>query len=225
MDQKDLIAEVAKRLEWTEEKVSDIVEIIIEAVGTELKMNNPVVIDDMGTLKTDIQSEYILVKGEPKERYLMPPSIEVIFEPSSRGDDGNSAVVDFTIDEALYKEMNSSFSPFEPTLLGEGVSFPDIPEFVDEEESENDVLDAPATQVEIYEPEEPEEKESIEQVETAPVSEAIVSDLEENSTESPPHFHREPITRKRRSPVWIPIAGGIAIVVASLFFFKEDRSG
>ncbi len=203
MTHRDFIAEVAKRLEWPEEKISGVIETILEVVSTELKMNSPVIIDDFGTLKIDIQPEYILVNPETKERYLMPPAVEVIFEVPSQENGENLSFVDFTLDEILYNEVNSSFSHFEPTPLDEDVGFPGIPEIVfGEQEAENEIAEPPLSQ---------EEQNAL---------------PEEISSVEPPHSrsHRRMRSNKRTSPVWIPIAGGIAIVVASLFFFKGDRN-
>ncbi|WP_298646116.1 HU family DNA-binding protein [uncultured Proteiniphilum sp.] len=259
MTHDDLIAEVAKRLEWPEEKVTGLIETILEVVSTELKMNNAVVIDDFGTLKTGIQPEYILVNPKTKERHLMPPAVEVVFEALCELDENDPArYCDFTPDEGLYNDMNNSFSQFEPTLLNESVQFPDIPEIVagePEEESRTPEYQHPQEE-ESYSPghtsppeASPEsgipaeiEWEGFEAVaeESEPaVPPEITGPLEfavqTKSTgrtalagmkESPPQYRssrRGARSNKRTSPVWIPIAGGIAIIVASLFFFKGDR--
>lgn len=220
MTHEDFIAEVAKRLEWPEEKTAGIIEAILEVVSTELKMNNPVVIDDFGTLKTDIQPEYILLDPETKERYLMPPSIEVVFEALFQENEETPLLrTGFTPDEALYNDVNSSFTQFEPTPLNEGVQFPGIPEIIAEEpEEEREVLEYPY----------PQEEETLlsehrSQPGESPETGIPVKEVE--SEESPPRYRssRRGLRRnKRTSSVWIPIAGGIAIVVASLFFFKGD---
>lgn len=254
MTHKDFIDEVAKRLGWPKDKTSGIIETIIEVVGTELKMNNPVVIDSFGTLKTDIQAEYILVNPETQERHLMPPAIEIVFEAFSQENGGNSLPATcFTPDEALYIEVNSSFAQFEPTPLNEGVQFPGIPEIVvGEQETEDETPALPLLQEEQdVLPEEisrAEPEPEVEEVEietetettelTYPQDEEIL--LSEDMPQSEPEEVERPVVPKKQSPprsrsrrglrtnkrtssVWIPISGGIAIVVASLFFFKGDR--
>ena len=239
MTHKDFIAEVARRLKWTDEKTSGIIETIIEVVSIELKMNNPVAIDDFGTLKTDIQPEYILVNPETKERLLMPPAVEIIFEAfSQENDESLLSYAGFTPDEVFYNEVNNSFSQFEPTPLNEDSQFPGIPEIVAgdfEEESdvielpdlpeESDVIELPdlpgESVVEDETPEVPPEKIQYEKI-----------PHQEFPTPLTPVFPPGPRSRSRRerrsnkrvSSVWIPIAGGVAIVVASLFFFKGDRN-
>ncbi|MEA5130092.1 MAG: HU family DNA-binding protein [Proteiniphilum sp.] len=227
MTHKDFIAEVAKRLEWTDEKTCGVIETIIEVVSAELKMNNPVAIDDFGTLKTDIQPEYILVNPETKERLLMPPAVEIIFEAFSQENDENLLFyAGFTPDEVFYNEVNNSFSQFEPTPLNEGIQFPGIPEIVAEDfEEESDIIelsDLPEESVVGDEtPEVPHEKIQYEKI-----------PHQESPTPLTPVFppglrsrgERERRSNKRVSSVWIPIAGGVAIIVASLFFFKGDRN-
>jgi nucleoid DNA-binding protein len=141
MTYEDFIAEVARRLEWPDEKTSGIIETILEVVSAELKMNNSVILDNFGTLKTDIQPEYILVNPETKERHLMPPAVEIVFEAFSQENGENSlSYAGFTPDETLYNEVNSSFSQFEPTPLNEGVQSPGIPEIVvGEQETEYEI--------------------------------------------------------------------------------------
>lgn len=273
MTHEELVAGVAKRLEWPEEKISDIIRAILEVVSAELKMNNTVVIDDFGTLKTDIQPEYILVDTETGDRYLMPPAMEVIFESLfQESEDSTLLPAFFTLDEVLYNEINNSFSQFEPTLLNEGVQFPGIPEIVvgkQETEDETPELSLsvnlqsekdteygiPGEEMESVEFKE--EMESVESVEfevTAEEAEIVdppeitePSEITEpekisgrielfarvepvDAKESPPgsRSHRQMRNNKRTSSIWIPIAGGIAIVMASLFFFKgtpDKQSG
>lgn len=238
MTHDDFIAKVAKRLEWSDKKISGIVENILEVVSAELKMNNPVVIDDFGTLKTDIQPEYILLNPKTKERHLMPPAVEVIFEPLFGNEEDSLLYPTFTPDEVLHNDVNSSFSQFEPTLLNEGVQFPGIPEIVVDdveegnatpellhqqeevvEEIESTVLpeiEQPAEEIEI--PESAEPIEPIKQLEP-------VGQIEPVFPESPHRYsssRRRVKSNKKTPSVWIPIAGGIAIIVASLFFFKGD---
>lgn len=215
MTYQDLIVEVTKRLEWPEEKISAVIGTIWEIVSGELKMSNPVIIDHFGTLKTDIQPEYILVDLEVKERYLMPPSVEIVFEDHS-ADKGEDSVVPvgFIPDDTLYHEVNSSFSHFEPTLLNEGVQFPDIQEVIIEEELEDRSPEPLSIEVEPIEDE---------PILLQEAEEPVVSEKPEHS---PPRFRsrRGKKNNKKVASVWIPIVGGVAIVVAVLFFFKGEEN-
>lgn len=205
---EEFIAEVARRLEWPEEKVVGFIQTILDVVSAELKMNNSVVLDDFGTLKTDIQPEYILVDPETKERFLMPPAVEIIFEGLSLENEAESfPTTNFIAAEELHNEINSSFSPFEPTPLDEGLMFPGIPELeVGEQEKDDDAEVSVGDNVEDG---------------------TGVEDEKDEKLSSPPRRSRsrQGLRRNKKTlSVWIPIAGGIAIVVASLFFFKGDRS-
>jgi nucleoid DNA-binding protein len=194
---EEFITEVAGSLEWTEEKTAGAVEAILEVMTAELKMNNQVVIAGFGTLKTDIRPEYILVNRETEERRLMPPATEVVFEASFQGE--------FTPDEALYDELNNSFAPFEPTPLHKGVQLPGISEVVAEEPEQKAPVVAPPPVVEYR---------------TVP------------ETPAPPEYFEQagPVagkskSGKRISPLWIPVAGGVAIIIAAFFFSRGKEAG
>lgn len=222
MTHVEFIAEVAKRLEWAEENTTGIIETILDIISAELKLNNPVLIDEFGSLKSGVEPEYILVDPETKDRYLMPPAIEVFFEAFFRANEDNPFLQTvFLPDETLYNDLNLSFSQFEPTLLNEGVQFPGVPEMIVEEpEEEIETAGYTDTQKENIEiPAQPhsQQKEATEH----PPQEDLLS--VEHSTMLDEHGVGEPEKRKRIPAVWIPIAGGIAIMVASLFFFKGEE--
>jgi nucleoid DNA-binding protein len=238
MTTEDLIAKLALRLEWTNAVVSEALKVVIEVLKSELLENNSVTIDDFGDFSTVKQSEYILIDRETKERYLMPPAVEVVFESPAVKPDGGTTSLElcFTPDEELKESVNSYFAFFEPTLLNEGVEFPGIPKVIAEENQEiepderiKDIKQA--GQVENDEqPEQVEqivEQEFVEQVEQA---EPKIPDGAEK-TERPQRtkssgpeekwYHRpdrKSAKRKRPSALWIPIMGGVAIAVAAYIF-------
>ncbi|RNC66967.1 HU family DNA-binding protein [Proteiniphilum sp. X52] len=234
MTHEDFIAEVARRLEWPEEKISGVIETILEVVSTELKMNNPVILDDFGSLKTDIQPEYILVNPETKERHLMPPAVEIVFEAFFHENGENTLFyAGFTPDETLYDEVNSSFSQFEPTPLNEGVEFPGILEIVvGEQETDDKIPESSLSREEqnvlpgeISHPELEVETPVVPNESQRRIASVEVTEPDKSPEQSPPRYrsHRGLRNNKRTSSVWIPIAGGIAIVVASLFFSKGNK--
>lgn len=140
MIREELVEKVAKRLEWSQEKTSDIIDTITNIIKAELKINNPVNIDDFGVFETEIQPEYILVDPESHDRYLMPPSVDVVLKTVSQQDKGGySFNAGFSADETLYTDVNSSFSSFEPSLLNKGVQFPGIIEIIAEDPKEENV--------------------------------------------------------------------------------------
>lgn len=234
MTHKDFITKVAEQLEWPEEKISGFMETFIEAVSAELKMNNPVVMEGFGTLKTDIRPEYILLDQETNERYLMPPDVEIIFDALPQENEENMlSHAGFTPDEALYNEVNSSFSQFEPTRLNEDAHFPGIPEIVagnfEEETDTADLPDTVVSSVSSVSSDLPGLSDLPEESVTGDAPEVLHEKIQHPvfppGSRSRSRSRRELRSNKRTSSVWIPIAGGVAIVVASLFFFKGNRDG
>lgn len=270
MTREDLVSRLSERLGWAEPSTAKVLEALIDTVVEELLAGNRIDISDFGLFQTRKQSEYILVDREANERYLMPPSLEVVFEAATitaaLGSGDNP--VRFLPDESLEKEVNSSFALFEPTLLNEGVQFPGMAEVhTNQLEEESEARDPEEEGVEIplavenlpaheesvaeEEPvveEEPGELETrrIEKIESEivegpsaeeqlpaedppveeqpPVEEPKKEPAEESQPAPPlrPPVRRKP---KKRSPVWIPVAGGAAIALAVLFFFKATRTG
>lgn len=78
--------------------------------------------------------EYILIEAEAGERYLMPPSVEVVFEAAIMASNPETVEVGnalhFIPDASFEEEANSPFALFEPTLVNEGVHFPGLTEVV-----------------------------------------------------------------------------------------------
>lgn len=272
MTREDLISRLSERLGWAEPSTAKALEALIDTVVEELLAGNRVDISGFGLFQTRKQSEYILVDRETNERYLMPPSLEVVFEAAGVASDPalTSNIPRFIPDESLEKEVNSSFALFEPTLLNEGVQFPGMVEvYTDQLVEEGEALDPEEEEAELPRVEPVEEKilipgepaveevpsaveEVPEELETFPaekIEDEIGKEppLEEPSVEEPPAEElpmeepreepeknpqpapalRGPVRRrpKKKSPVWIPVAGGVAIALAVLFFFNPALPG
>ncbi len=282
MTREDLISRLSERLGWAEPSTAKALEALIDTVVEELLAGNRVDISDFGLFQTRKQSEYILVDRETNERYLMPPSLEVVFEAAGVASDPalTSNIPRFIPDESLEKEVNSSFALFEPTLLNEGVQFPGMVEvYTDQLVEEGEARDPEEEEAELPRVEPVEEKilipgepaveevpsaveEVPEELETFPaekIEDEIGKEppLEEPSVEVPPSEEppveeppveeppmeepreepedkpqpapvlRGPVRRrpKKKSPVWIPVAGGVAIALAVLFFFNPALPG
>lgn len=141
MTREDLIFYLSEHLGWTELNTTKAVEAFLDTVVEELIAGNRVDIGGFGLFQARKQSEYILVKREENERYLMPPSIEIVFEAAEAVDVPDTSdtpgflrdTIRFIPDESIEKEVNSSFMLFEPTLLNEGVQFPGLLEVYDDE--------------------------------------------------------------------------------------------
>ncbi len=235
MTHNDFITEVARQLGWTEDKTSKIIDTFLEIVRDELKMNNPVVFDDFAVLNTDIQPEYIRVDREKNERYLIPPTVTVVLEtifPESEED--VLPLVDFVPDENLYNEINGSFSQFEPTLLNEDMQFPGISEIIvgeletDEESAKLQYSQKKESLLSeyIYELIKEEDTKVLESSGQKTLVEGSIIKKKIETTEFPPpkHSPRRLLRNRKTSPIWIPIAGGIVIIMASLFFFKGNKN-
>lgn len=242
MTHEDLVQRLAGQLGWSDMAVSDALDAIIAVLKTELAANNPVDLDDFGKFSTPKQPEYILTDRQTNDRYLMPPAVEVLFE--------SSADLFFMPEDSLNESVNSAFSFFEPTPLYEGVALPGVPEVIaggdeeDEEEVEKttEETDEAEKEAEVVAEEIGREVAEAEK-ETAIAAEEIkketteVEKVTEETGEAKKDITEagkktEKITgeidtkmkivrdHKPYPPLWIPIAGGVALALAALFFFR-----
>lgn len=81
MTHKDLIAELAQRLNWTQSKVSDVLDATVVQLNEKLSENVQITVPDFGTFETRTKSERISVNPQTQERYLVPPKIVAVFKP------------------------------------------------------------------------------------------------------------------------------------------------
>lgn len=81
MTNKELIAELAKRLEWTQAQTSKILEDAVNIVNTNLASSNSVNIQGFGSFETKKKQERISVNPVSKQRFLVPPKITAAFRP------------------------------------------------------------------------------------------------------------------------------------------------
>ena len=229
MTHEDLISHLAQQLGWSNDTVSASLDALIAVLKSELDDNKTVTIDDFGRFLVRNYPEYILRDGETNERYLMPPSLEVEFEGevSLTGEDTLPPPLCFTPDDALNDFVNSAFSPFEPVLINEGADFPGLQEVLDKEVDEevdeemdevvDEVLDAKKQEVED-ENITPQHAVAEEREETLQVEEPKPVEVVKDRSNPPPLRRKK--KGKKSSSVWIPIAGGMAVALAVLFFFR-----
>lgn len=258
MTREDLISYLSEHLVWPESDTTKAVEAFLDTIVEELMAGNRVDIGGFGLFQARKHSEYILVDGETNERYLMPPSLEIIFEAAMVTSDHVSAqdVMLFFPDESLEKEANSPFALFEPTLINEEVQFPGIlevyaderkdentemqqavieeePEKAPEEKPENEGVrtsEAEIPRAVIPEAEIPEEEVPGAEIQEVEVPEAVSTGKPKKDTEK--SIENEPVPkaavsvkkRQKRSSIWMPVIGGVAIALAVLFFFKATRT-
>ncbi len=160
MTLQELISIVAEQIQISEDRTTEVVDVIIKAISDDLLEDGLVVIEGFGAFKTQKRAEYILLNSTTGERMLMPPEIEIVFESylsqslaqgadMDSGDNHLAVEVEneplamlFEPDTSLRNSINSAFINFEPTLLNEGVEIPGIKVISDApEEEETDVAE------------------------------------------------------------------------------------
>lgn len=216
MTQEDLIQKIAEKLEWSETKSADVINDIVELLIKELSDNNEVILDEFGAFTIEKKSEFISVNPDTGERYLMPPSIVLLFESHLVETIPN---FNFEVEESLKKNINSAFRNFEPTLLNESVTLESIDEVIEisqVEINEEDIsTDTNVVCSEEIIPESPDEiiPESSSGIVPETSNDTINVDVGKKGSKH---------SAKRNSSILIPIMGGAILVIASLFFFKRN---
>ncbi|MDD3333205.1 MAG: hypothetical protein PHY68_03330 [Proteiniphilum sp.] len=169
-------------------------------------------------------------------------------QPANDNGEVESFRIHFTPSDSLQKSVNSFFAHFEPSLLNEGVMFDELATVNIGEEKLDDLsenlvmraLPAPVllTEVPVVESEpeisgETSILDAVNQEQMIPepeISESVTAEpptpVERESNPPPESSLRRPPTHKsgKRSSIWIPIIGGVAIVIAGLFFFHHPRT-
>ena len=81
MTQQEFLGIVAEKIQSSVEKASEVLEVILSILSEEIVENGAVYIDGFGAFKTQKKPEYVSLNSITGERLLMPPSIEIVFEP------------------------------------------------------------------------------------------------------------------------------------------------
>ena len=81
MTNQELIAVLAKRLEWTQRQTSDMLEATVSIINTNLENGNALSVQGFGLFETKKKSERISVNPVSKQRFLVPPKITISFRP------------------------------------------------------------------------------------------------------------------------------------------------
>lgn len=208
MTYEELITTVSRKLDWPESQTERMLGTLTALLKETLLENQPVSIDDFGIFSTCLRPEFISRNPETKERYLVPPAIEIVFEQAGCLTDADLSKISFEPEESFRESVNSPFACFEPTLIKEGVQFPDVPEIIAEEYREEEISE---------EPEIPEETEISEEQKAfeEPMQHITNTQYVHNDRHYRPDHKRT--KRKKTSAVWIPIMSGVAIVLAGFF--------
>ena len=82
MTHKELVAELAKRLEQTQAKTSEWVDVFVSLMNSNLSEGNSVNFQGFGLFETKKKMERISVNPLTKQRFLIPPKITAVYRPS-----------------------------------------------------------------------------------------------------------------------------------------------
>lgn len=81
MTNQELIATLAKRLEWTQRQTSDVLDSTVAIMNSRLEEGDSINIQGFGLFETKKKNERISVNPVSKQRFLVPPKISVAFRP------------------------------------------------------------------------------------------------------------------------------------------------
>lgn len=81
MTHRELIAELSRRLEWTQAQTAEIVEEAVSVINSNLVDSNSINIQGFGLFETKKRQERVSVNPVSKQRFLVPPKITTAFRP------------------------------------------------------------------------------------------------------------------------------------------------
>ncbi len=82
MTNLELIAALAKRLNWTQRQTTEMLEVTVAVIGESLQAEDSVNISGLGLFEAKKKGERISVNPTTKQRFLVPPKIVVAFKPT-----------------------------------------------------------------------------------------------------------------------------------------------
>lgn len=82
MTNQELIATLAKRLEWTQKQTAETLENTVSLFNSNLENGNSINIQGFGIFETKKKNERISVNPTSKQRFLVPPKIVTAFRPA-----------------------------------------------------------------------------------------------------------------------------------------------
>ncbi len=204
----DLIDLLATRADISNNESDAFLKTFFEIITETLAKDEVVKIKDFGTFKlTPIQARES-VDVNTSEKIEIPAHNRLSFSPAT----------------ALKELVNKPFSHFETILLNEGVTFEGVEEEIAVTEENKDIETLTEQIVEsaeiIIPVEEPET--TIEETEDASTEiPALELDSYREVFHSDKTLYTKPERRTKIPSVWIPVLGGVAIALASLFFFVQ----
>lgn len=79
MTNQELIVALAKRLDWTQRQVADILNGLVDLMTKQFEEGNSINIQGFGLFEPKKKSERISVNPVSKQRFLIPPKITLSF--------------------------------------------------------------------------------------------------------------------------------------------------
>jgi len=83
MKNKELVSELAKRMEWTQQEVTDMMAALSSVVSAKLVDNDSVYFQGFGQFEVKKKDERITVNPVTGKRYLVPPKLAPVFKPGT----------------------------------------------------------------------------------------------------------------------------------------------
>ena len=208
----DLVDLLANQTNAPQSEAEKFLKLLFQIIEETLPRDEQVKIKDFGTFKLTRVEARESVDVNSGEKIEIAAHNKINFFPAT----------------ALRELVNKPFSHFETTLLNEGVSFPEMNEGMEEEdEFEADEISELVVYKETQKPDEvyPEREVIVKEVVVEEKTDILLPTLESSVYEevfrSDKTLSNKPALRAKKSGVWIPILGGVAIALASLFFFKQ----
>jgi DNA-binding protein HU-beta len=81
MKNKELIKELASRLNWTPDEVSDVMSKFGTTISARLADDDIVYLEGLGQFETRKKGERVSVNPANGKRYLVPPKLVPVFKP------------------------------------------------------------------------------------------------------------------------------------------------
>ncbi|MDH6533372.1 HU family DNA-binding protein [Parabacteroides sp. 52] len=81
MKNKELIAELAKRMGWTQQEVAEMMSCLSSVISNALVDNDTAYFQGFGQFEVKKKAERITVNPVSGKRYLVPPKLAPVFRP------------------------------------------------------------------------------------------------------------------------------------------------
>ena len=83
MNNKELTAELSKRMGWTSQEVADALSALSTVVSSRLVDNDTVYLQGFGQFEVKKKMERVSVNPANGKRYLVPPKLVPVFKPGT----------------------------------------------------------------------------------------------------------------------------------------------